>query len=105
MRRFPTYVFFACTLPAFVAQAGEPEPPAKTEKAQSERVQLGATSVTVVDEHEAVDDVISRIRAGKTEIPATEKSKTTEKHDPGTNTATTTDVRQSGGRASLRTRS
>jgi uncharacterized membrane protein len=93
------------TLPAFAAQADEPvqAAPAKAEKAQPERVHLGSASVTVVDEHEAVDEVISRIRNGKVESPAVDKSKTTEIRDQGSRTVTTTDTRQGKGRSSLRT--
>lgn len=107
MRRFPTCLLFGLvwTLPAFAARADEPvqAPPAKVEKAQSERVHLGSASVTVVDEHEAVDEVISRIRNGKVESPAVDKSKTTEIRDQGSRTVTTTDTRQGNGRSSLRT--
>ena len=107
MKRFPTCLLFGLvwTLPAFAAQADEPvqAAPAKAEKAQPERVHLGSASVTVVDEHEAVDEVISRIRNGKVESPAVDKSKTTEIRDQGSRTVTTTDTRQGKGRSSLRT--
>jgi hypothetical protein len=39
-------------------------------KPQPSRVHLGATSVTVVDEHETVDDIITRLRKAK---PPTDK--------------------------------
>lgn len=107
MKRFPTCLLFGLvwTLPAFAARADEPvqAAPAKAEKAQPERVHLGSASVTVVDEHEAVDEVISRIRNGKVESPAVDKSKTTEIRDQGSRTVTTTDTRQGNGRSSLRT--
>jgi uncharacterized membrane protein len=107
VKRFPTCLLFGLvwTLPAFAAQADEPvqAAPAKAEKAQPERVHLGSASVTVVDEHEAVDEVISRIRNGKVESPAVDKSKTTEIRDQGSRTVTTTDTRQGKGRSSLRT--
>jgi hypothetical protein len=106
VRRLPTTLLFvlAATLPAFAALADEPvqAAPPKTEKAPAERVHLGSASVTVVDEHEAVDDVISRIRNGKVENPDVDKSKTTEIHDKGSRTATATDTRQDSGRPSLR---
>jgi hypothetical protein len=106
VRRFSTGLLsvLVCSLPAFAAQADEPAPtpPAKAEKAQSERVHLGSASVTVVDEHEAVDDVISRIRNGKGENPVLDKSKTTVGQDRGASTATATDTHQASGRSSLR---
>jgi len=106
MRRFPTGVLFmlASTLPAFAARAEEPAQAAiaKTEKAQPERVHLGSASVTVVDEHEAVDDVISRIRNRKAESTASNKSKTAERHDQPASTATITETRPGSGRSSLR---
>jgi hypothetical protein len=95
----------ACSFPAFAARADEPAPatPPKAEKAQPERVHLGSASVTVVDEHEAVDDVITRIRNGKIENPVVDKSKTVESHGQGAPTATAADTRQGNGRSSLRT--
>ena len=112
MRHLPTRLLFALAsaLPSFVVQAGEPAQTAQTaqpttdkaEKRQPERVHLGSASVTVVDEHEAVDDVISRIRNGKAEISATDKAKTSENRDQGSRTATATDTRPGSGRSSLR---
>lgn len=103
MRRFPTSLLLVLpyVLPAFAAQAAEPAP-AATEKAQPERVHLGSASVTVVDEHEAIDDVISRIRNGKAEDKATDKARTGENHDQDSHAATTTDSRQGSDRSSLR---
>ena len=102
MRSFPIGLLLLGTLPAFAARAGTPESPPKAEKAQPERVHLGAASVTVVDEHEPVDDVISRIRNGKTETSTTDKAKTAETHDQGSKTATATEPRRASGRSSLR---
>lgn len=104
MRLFPTCLLVVCTLPAFAARADETAQtvPPKADKAQPEHVHLGSASVTVVDEHEAVDDVITRIRNGKTENTHSDKAKTTETHDQGARTATATDNRQGGGRSSLR---
>jgi hypothetical protein len=104
MRRFPLLFALACVLPAFAARADEPTPaaPAKAEKAQPERVHLGSASVTVVDEHEAVDDVISRIRNGKAEDLVSDKAKTAQNHDQSTRTGTATETRPGSGRASLR---
>jgi hypothetical protein len=110
VRRFPTSLLLVLpyVLPAFAARAAEPAPAAteKAEKAQPERVHLGSASVTVVDEHEAIDDVISRIRDGKAEDKATDKAtdkaKTGENHDQDSHAATTTDSRQGSGRSSLR---
>lgn len=105
MRRLLICLLSVCTLPGFAARADEAAQttPAKAEKAQSERVHLGSASVTVVDEHEAVDDVISRIRSGKVEPLAVDKSKTTEIRDHGSRTtATATDTHQGSGRSSLR---
>lgn len=57
------------TLPRLAA-AGEPAPAQSApEKAKPERVHLGSTSVTVVDEHEQVDDVITRLRAAQRQEP------------------------------------
>ena len=107
MRRFPIALLFALAwvLPAFAARAAEPAQatPAKTEKAQPERVHVGSASVTVVDEHEAVDDVISRIRKGKAEGTAGDKAKTAERRDQSARTATATDTRPGSGLSSLRT--
>ena len=106
MRRFPTGLLFALAfvLPASAARADEPTlaAPVKGEKAQPERVHLGSASVTVVDEHEAVDDVISRIRNGKAADIASDKAKTTQSHDPAARTVTATDTRPASGRSSLR---
>ena len=44
-------------------------------KPQPNRVHLGATSVTVVDEHDTVDDVITRLRKAKAPADATEQAK------------------------------
>jgi hypothetical protein len=107
VRRLLTCLFFvlACSLPTFAARADEPAPatPPKAEKSQPERVHLGSASVTVVDEHEAVDDVITRIRNGKVDNAVVDKPKTTEIRDQGSHTATATDTRQGNGRSSLRT--
>jgi hypothetical protein len=106
MRRYSTVLLFAlvCAVPAFVARADEPAPaaPVKTEKTQPERVHLGSASVTVVDEHETVDDVISRIRDGKAADTASDKAKTTASHDQGARTVTATETRPGSGRSSLR---
>jgi len=101
------------TLPAFAPQAGEPDKAEQghgrandKDKARPERVHLGATSVIVVDEHEAVDDVISRIRSAKSDTAAAAKSKDGAKsegtQDRGTRSVTATDGRQESGRAALR---
>jgi hypothetical protein len=106
VRHLPTGLLLALAsvLPALAAQAGEPAQAGteKVEKARPERVHLGSASVTVVDENEAVDDVISRIRNGKAELPATDKARTGENRDQGAHTATTTDPRPGSGRSSLR---
>jgi hypothetical protein len=106
MRRFPTGVLFllVCILPAFAARAAEPTQatPPKAEKTQPERVHLGSASVTVVDEHEAVDDVISRIRNGKAQGTVGDKTKTRELREPAARTATVTDTHPGSGRSSLR---
>jgi hypothetical protein len=91
----------ACAVPAFAARADEPTPAKTEKKAQPERVHLGSASVTVVDEHEAVDDVISRIRNGKAEDTVSDKSKTTQKHDQAAGTATANETRPGNGRSSL----
>ena len=109
MRRHSTYLLFALAgvLPAFAVQAAEPTQTAteKAKEAQPERVHLGSASVTVVDEHEAIDDVISRIRDRKAETAATDKAKTSEHRDQGSRSATATtatDNHQGNERASLR---
>ena len=104
MRRLPTCLLWLCALPTLAARADEPTQakPQQGEKAQPERVHLGSASVTVVDEHETVDDVISRIRTGKANTPVPDKSKTAEAHDQGARTSTATDKRQGNGRSSLR---
>jgi len=106
VKRLPACLLFmlACILPAFAARADEPAQtvPPKAEKAQPERVHLGSASVTVVDEHEAVDEVISRIRNGKAQNAAGDKAKTAEIRGQGSRTVTATDTRQGNGRSSLR---
>ena len=106
MKRLPLVFILALagTLSAFSARAEAPAQtvPPKTEKAQPERVHLGSASVTVVDEHEAVDDVITRIRKGKAESTAGDKSNTTEIRTQSPGPATSTDARQGNGRSSLR---
>ncbi len=58
-----------------IAQAEEraAKPPAPA-KAPPDRVHVGATSVTVVDEHETVDDVITRLRAAKAKTATAPKT-------------------------------
>jgi hypothetical protein len=108
MSRPATFLMLAagCLVLPTAARAEEPAaaqtPPAKTEKAQPERVHLGATSVTVVDEHEAVDDVITRLRTRKTEAATAEKTKAAETRAQGTRTDTTSATRRGNDRASLR---
>jgi hypothetical protein len=106
MRRFPTGVLFmlVSTLPVLAARADEPTQAAtqKGERTKPERVHLGSASVTVVDEHEAVDDVISRIRNGKAEGTVVDKAKTRELRDPPVRTATATETPPGNGRSSLR---
>ena len=106
MRPFSYALLFVLVgvLPSLTALAGEPAQasPPKAEKSQPERVHLGSASVTVVDEHEAVDEVISRIRKGKEEGTANDKAKTADISGKGSHTGTTTDSRQENGRTSLR---
>ena len=75
MRGWGVIVFAAClaappsTARAQAGKQGQDAPP----KPQPGRVHLGSTSVTVVDEHDTVDDVISRLRKAKPPV---------EKQDP-----------------------
>ena len=78
------------------ASAGEPE----NKVQEKQLVHVGSASVTVVDEHEAVDDVITRIRTGKNE-PATDKTKDVVKQPPSGQAAGTASVNKDSGRASL----
>ena len=92
----------AVCLPPALARAGEPTATVTaTSKAPPERVHLGATSVTVVDEHEPVDDVISRIRNRKPEPGSGDKVKGTGGQSQGT--GATHGDRRGGGHTDLRT--
>ena len=89
-------------LPSLAARADEAKSPQPApDKSRPERVHLGATSVTVVDEHEAVDDVISRIRSAKVD-PAADKAKKTGSGEHGSGATTTTDTRQENAHSALR---
>jgi hypothetical protein len=84
------------------ASAGEPE--AKAQETSQQRVHVGSASVTVIDEHEAVDDVITRIRTGRTE-PTTDKAKEPGKQPPSRQpavAASTVNANKDSGRASLK---
>jgi len=91
--------FLALGLAPARALAGEPahNPP---DKAKPERVHVGATSVTVVDEHEPVDDVISRIRRAENDPTARDKTKVD--HDKSGGTSTTAGQSTGEARAALR---
>ena len=81
-------------------EAAPKQPPA--EKAPQERVHLGSTSVTVVDEHETVDDVITRLRAAKSQASATGKTKSGKNQAPPASTESSTAGQSQDGRATLR---
>ena len=82
------------------ASAGESEN--KAQEKPQERVHVGSASVTVVDEHEAVDDVITRIRTGKNE-PTGDKAKGADKQpQSGQAAGTTSTTNKDSGRASLK---
>lgn len=105
MRRFARWLvlLLAVGLQSLATRAGEPAPPQPApEKARPERVHLGSTSVTVVDEHEPVDDVITRIRKEKSETATVPKAKPAEIRGQGSRAAKATDIRQGSGRAALR---
>jgi hypothetical protein len=82
------------------ASAGEPE--GKAQETSQQRVHVGSASVTVVDEHEAVDDVITRIRTGKSE-PASDKEpgKQPQSGQPAV-ASSTANVNKDSGRATLK---
>lgn len=81
MRRLTLVLMLALGLAPVAARADEPTPPQNgADKPKPERVHLGATSVTVVDEHERVDDVITRLRGSKSD-PTADKSKAAAEHD------------------------
>lgn len=61
---------------AVVTPKSEQTPKAPAPKAAPDRVHVGATSVTVVDEHETVDDVITRLRAAKAHAGSATDTKT-----------------------------
>jgi hypothetical protein len=71
------------------------------EKAPPDRVHLGATSVTVVDEGEKVDDVITRVRNAKSSSASASKAKQAEAAGQAANAPSGTGPRQDG-RADLR---
>jgi hypothetical protein len=89
--------------PVRVFAADPTKAPANTqEKPQQERVHLGSASVTVVDEHEAVDDVITRIRTGKKEAGGDKTGEATKSVQDGQTATATPTVNKDSGRASLR---
>ena len=89
----------AVGLSPLVARAGEPAA-AGAGKTPPDRVHLGAASVTVVDEHEPVDDVITRIRSRRTEPPPAPDK---DKHGKGRARGTVPpENHREGGRAGLR---
>jgi hypothetical protein len=51
-----------------VARAEEPPAP-KATTAEKKPVRVGPTTVTVIDEHESVDDIISRVRRNRQPRP------------------------------------
>ncbi len=91
--------WLALGLSSSATLAGEPahNPP---DKPKPDRVHLGATSVTVVDEHEAVDDVISRIRRAEKDSASGDKPKTD--HDKVAGTSTKSGQSTGEARAALR---
>jgi len=52
-----------------VARAEEPSPAPKATAAEKRPVRVGPTTVTVIDEHESVDDIISRVRRNRQPRP------------------------------------
>jgi hypothetical protein len=83
------------------ASAGEPE--AKAQDKTQQRVHVGSASVTVVDEHEAVDDVITRIRTGKSEPTSDKATEPGKLPQSGQTTGATSSTNKDSGRASLKT--
>jgi hypothetical protein len=91
---------------AFVVQSstvfaeGPVQKPPSAEKALPDRVHLGSSSVTVVDEHEKVDDVITRLRSAKAKPAAANNAKSGENAAQGT-TAPSGSGQPQDGRAAL----
>ena len=78
MRSALVFVLLAALAQGARAEESAPKPAQpEAEKSSSQRVHLGSASVTVVDEHEAIDDVISRIRKAKSIAPDKDKA-----HEP-----------------------
>jgi uncharacterized iron-regulated membrane protein len=104
MRRVALILAFAASVTApgsavyaQAAKQSQDTPP----KPQPSRVHLGSTSVTVVDEHDTVDDVITRLRKAK---PPADKQEQT-KSASATQTTTVPDKSNKAredGRAELR---
>jgi hypothetical protein len=86
--------------PAQKRPTGEKTSDKQPDKTPPERVHLGATSVTVVDEHETVDDVITRLRSAKPHKTQADKAKPDENNAPGAGTSTGQGQHKDG-RASL----
>ena len=84
------------------AQAQPEQAQQKKEKARPERIHLGAPSVTVVDEHEAVDDVITRIRQNEAAGRGKTAAKPEQVSQPQPQPQPTADRSQKDGRAALR---
>ena len=76
MRLRPWILMLALAGPVGKARADEPAPPAAA--AAKKPVRVGPTTVTVIDEQESVDDIISRVhrsrqeRAAKVTLPPAE---------------------------------
>jgi len=59
----------ALLLAPAVGQAEEDRAPAAAGKEAAAPVRAGKTTVTVIDENESVDDIVTRVRAGRTQEP------------------------------------
>jgi hypothetical protein len=65
-----------------VGRAEEPAPRAASKEAAS--VRAGKTTVTVIDENESVDDIVSRVRAARTQERNTSNPRVRTAADPRT---------------------
>lgn len=69
MRRLLFVTAAALLLAPAVGRAEEDPPPAAAAKEAAAPVRAGKTTVTVIDENESVDDIVSRVRATRTQEP------------------------------------